>query len=49
MRTERTVQAGVTRYGLITLIAAAALCGCKVSPDYPAQPGGTIYVFERFI
>jgi hypothetical protein len=48
MRTERTVQAGVTRYELITLIAPA-LCGCKVSPDYPVQPGDTIYVFERFI
>jgi polysaccharide export outer membrane protein len=30
MRTERTVPAGVMRYGLITLIAAAALCGCNM-------------------
>jgi polysaccharide biosynthesis/export protein len=30
MRTERTVRAGVMRYGLITLVAAAALCGCNM-------------------
>jgi polysaccharide biosynthesis/export protein len=30
MRTERTVRAGVTRYGLIALIVVTALCGCTM-------------------